>query len=146
MTETEQLKRNAQEQYVKERHEELQAYLRSLFDELNARSAIRDRWFKLEIAAFITSLITLFTAPELVHSLAFLLWMICLLVGVHYDRKLVRINGIITGVFKTLEIMGLLTVEIEDEPPKKKSRKKKESKVAAMWEAMKSKLRKEAYV
>lgn len=139
---------NVQKEYVKQRQEELRTYIDGLFDTVQVKIKASNRFAKLDLATFLLFLLTMFVGPDSAHEWAETLLYGQLLFGhIFIHSRVVFTFKEIDGCFNTLEILGMLVREEDNDDDRKKRRvkMKRESWIAKMWEALKSKQQQEAY-
>lgn len=148
MTETEQLKKNRDQQFVNERMQELGKYIDALFVTLNKEYALMRSSHNMEGVILLTYFISVFSdafnGGDISHW-AFLLWVVVIMRnGLFIQSKMVRADAEIDGCFRTLKILGMMSDD-DNHRRHKKAKKMMRETWAQRWERIKSKLQKEAY-
>lgn len=150
MSETEELQKKAKEQYVRERMSELEKYIDRLFSELEAAHRTRAKhglmmmtvmsvWL-ISMLAMVTFGGTWLAITEQAANILF--WMVML---VEWIIVLPRYFGLIDelkGCITTMEILGMID---KRDDGNKRIKKYRESWMAKMWEALKSKKMQKAF-
>lgn len=150
-TENDQLKEEAQRQYVTQRLDELRLYIERLFADADKAYALYRRGDLLMSATFVTyllsSIASVWFSPgiwgEANRAVANLLFWI--IAGRHWLFTIPFFLGSkdeINGCMKTLEILGMLDKSGDGS---KRLKKYKESLTAKLWDALKRKTRERAY-
>lgn len=150
MTETEQLKRQADEARARERMSELEQYIQLLFTGLEEAHDAKRRHANLVMATTVTWWISVAALGILggpimnvVESLAFCLFILVsmrewIFILPHYFGILDELRGCIT----TLEILGIIE---KGQGHRKRMKKYQESAIAKVWEALKAKRMREVF-
>ena len=144
-TETERLRESAENQYRKERFEELQAYIDRLMAEAETAFQAHTRYFKLELIALLTWIVTLFTVNgSIIESLAWVLWFALMFTNwVVFQPKITRSVAKLQSCFETLRILGLL--DKDDDSGKRKLRRFRDNPIERLWAQIKSKMQQKVY-
>jgi len=130
-TEMQQLKENADREKAKETLSEIGKYMDDLLTQMREGHALHRRSSKLEMAALGTIILTLFFAEELIHDLAFLLFLLTAFRNWAYIYpKVVRASYEFDGCIRTLEILGMLD---RGDKHRRKSKRYRQSWIAAAW-------------
>lgn len=150
MTESEQLKKQADESLTRQRIDGLHAYLERLFSELEESHAARAKQLGMMTCTMCTWMISLFamlyfggTPLSIIEQLANILFWVVL--GREWLFILPHYFGIvdeITGCITTLELLGMVD---KNGSSRRRVKKYKESVIAKMWEALKSKRMREVF-
>lgn len=143
-TEMEQLKENADREKARQTLSEIAEYMDSLLKRMREEHTLHMQSMKLEMAtAFLLPLTALSPVPEYVTTLALLLfWFVIFRSWAIIYPKCNRASHEFDGCIRTLEILGMID---KGDKHRRKSKKYRESWVAAMWERAKMKSRQEAY-
>lgn len=124
MTEMEELKKNTERQYVKERHEEMLAWLETTSKEIDDMFDASRRRMKWELAVLAVQVLTIFVGPDILWIVAFNVWLVLIFVRhVQLDMPRSRKIGEMMGALKALEILGI--VEKHDDNGDKRTKKVK---------------------
>lgn len=148
MTEMEQLKKNADEQYVKERYDEVVEYIRKLSKEVDDLGVKSKKINAIELGLIAAQLIATVFAPDFVWAVFWVGWFFTMLHRVYNIDMPRRFKlGKMLGAIETLEILGIVT-KTEDgndrntKPVKVRSLFKR---FKEFWERMGSKNKVEVY-
>jgi len=146
-TEMEQLKENAEKQRQTQVRDELIAYLDARMEiQRNTLKRIEKNmlWNGVALVALV---VTVFTGPGWANTLAIVaVWYFIYRQFAVLDPIMTKADSECTGLMDCLVILGMADYTPPDRRNGRKKRVKRESKIAESWEALKRKLRKEAYV
>jgi predicted GTPase len=121
-TEHEQLKENAQRQYVNERYEEVAQYIQGLLVEFTKAIHASQRAANFELALIATWVVTLVAGMPVLQELAFMLWVLLMLINLHgVHKRPGELDAELDGAFTTLALLGLADYHKND---KRKKRRK----------------------
>ena len=143
-TEREQLEENTVNQYVKERNEALQAYLRKCIDEYGALANEYLRRLKFLMVAHIPLIAAVFV-DTIIWLFAFLLVMICWARVNSSKERLEYKEGELDGAFRTLKALGMLDDDIRGKRRKVHLKKSPFKRFKEFWERVGTRSNKEAY-
>lgn len=154
MTEIEQLKKNAEQQFVKERMAELAEYLETLANKAGDTLEWSMRGSLLEGVAIVAYFVTLFLgmylglAPETIESIAdwsFLVFFVTALRSLHLHAQWMRADGELDGCLRTLEVLKMLDDKTFGNRRRKVSTKSRFPRFKEFWERITSKNKQEQY-
>ena len=146
-TELEQLKENAEQQFFKERMQELEDLIEHYGTQIAFYNKRSFNSVLLMWAIVMCDITVYLLNPESVLSnLATLIfWTFFIYTLVTVEAPLQRYLGKMAGAIETLKALGMLPDQEDGRPKKKKRRKNLFSWVAKAWQDKKEKLQKEAY-
>ncbi len=145
MTETEQLKKNADDALVKQRYREVSAYL----DVLLKRMEHCVKWSMISSLAYMgawVAWVILDLAFPWGKGWWFIIWVAGLIWQQIWDVRLASVRGKLDGAFKVLELLGLVPPASEGDSRKKKKRFWEEARqIVKEWASKKKAAQDKAY-
>ena len=144
-TETDRLREATEEQYRKERFEELQLYIDKLMAEMEVAYKAHNRYFKYEMMALALWILTaILTTNEVLEQIAWLLWFGLFTFDWFYSQpRIIKSLAKLDSCFETLRILGLLNKD--DDNGKRKLRRFRDNPIERLWAKIKRQKQEEVY-
>lgn len=146
MTEHEELKKNADESFLKQRNTELNAYMDLLHDNIGLALKKTKESLVILMVVWVALMASSFSGIGFLHTIVFVSYILAFAHVIYRDRKAVQAVTELKGALKILRILGLIDYDWDSLGSRRKRRTLMELvDVVKGWAVKKQKAQEEVY-